>query len=410
MPTFSHSKIETFRQCPRKYFYKYVERVQLPDVPEHVALFLGTQCHDALEWLYGQVMIGRVPSRDEVLDHLATSWESSWTDEIVISEAEMTPDDYRVLAAKCAGDYYDSKHPFDDATTIGLEKQIRFPLDVESDVHMVGYIDRLAKTADGTWHIHDYKTNRQLPTQADKDADPQLAYYEIGIRQMWPDSVNRVELHWHLLRFGESITSRRSPDQLDELRADALGTIGDAVGRGREENSFEPIESGLCRFCDYQSICPVRKHEFRVKGLPVDEYANETGVQLVNRWAELNDQNKSLKAQSNELERQIKKIQDALLAYAQRESVSTVAGDNFEATIRESDRVQLPRKTAEPDTYAQFEKQLRGSPIWEQASGIEAAQVRKLWERQDDLDAESRRVLAAFLSTVRDTRVRLRKR
>ncbi len=49
-----------------------------------------------------------------------------------------------------------------------------------------------------------------------KDADPQLAYYEIGIRRMWKD-VERVELIWHFLRFDHSIVSTRTADQLNQL-------------------------------------------------------------------------------------------------------------------------------------------------------------------------------------------------
>jgi hypothetical protein len=36
---------------------------------------------------------------------------------------------------------------------------------------MLGYIDRLAKGPDGLGEVHDYKTNRRLPTQADNDVD-----------------------------------------------------------------------------------------------------------------------------------------------------------------------------------------------------------------------------------------------
>jgi len=61
---------------------------------------------------------------------------------------------------------------------------ITFPLDEAERFKMVGYIDRLTKNSGGRWQIHHYKTNSSLPTQADKDADPQLSYYEMGIRPM----------------------------------------------------------------------------------------------------------------------------------------------------------------------------------------------------------------------------------
>ncbi len=67
MATYSHSKIEAFRQCPRKYFYRYIAKVELPDVPEQVATFLGSRVHECLEYLYerGYLAVVNVDEVDE---------------------------------------------------------------------------------------------------------------------------------------------------------------------------------------------------------------------------------------------------------------------------------------------------------------------------------------------------------
>jgi len=41
--TYSHSKLNCFEQCPRKYYYKYIARITLPDVPEQIAMFLSPE-------------------------------------------------------------------------------------------------------------------------------------------------------------------------------------------------------------------------------------------------------------------------------------------------------------------------------------------------------------------------------
>lgn len=51
MPTYSHSRIECFRHCPRKYFYRYIAKVVLTEPPEQIATFLGSRVHDVLEHL-----------------------------------------------------------------------------------------------------------------------------------------------------------------------------------------------------------------------------------------------------------------------------------------------------------------------------------------------------------------------
>jgi len=53
---------------------------------------------------------------------------------------------------------------------IALEMEIRFPLDRAGKYQMLGYIDGLAKTDDNGWQVHDYKTNKSLPSQQDKTA------------------------------------------------------------------------------------------------------------------------------------------------------------------------------------------------------------------------------------------------
>lgn len=410
MPTFSHSRIEAFRRCPRQYFYRYVARVKLPEVPEHVATFFGSRCHDALEWLYARVMIGAVPTRKQVLAEFGRVWEEKWAGEIVIREQGMTPKLYRALGEKCVGDYFDIHHPFDDAKTIGLEKRVSFPLDADADIRMVGYIDRLAKDADCTWHVHDYKTNRSLPTQAEKDADPQLAYYEIGLRQMWPNRVKRVELHWHFLRFGETITSTRMSEELEDLRQAAIATIHDALARGKHADAFEPKETPLCDYCDFQSICPVKKHEVTVSGLPAKRYRNEPGVKLVNRWSSLKQAKAELVEQVGQIDEEIGEVQEALIEYADAQCVSVVVGDEHEATIKRDEKTMFPRKGSEPEQHAELERRLIESSFWDQVSSVDATRLKSLWKQPEALDPRLRKLLERFVWMEEETRIGLRTR
>jgi len=153
--------------------------------------------------------------------------------------------------------------------------------------------------------------------QAEKDADPQLAYYEIGIRRMWKD-VGRVELIWHFLRFDHSIVSSRTTDQLDQLRSDAIATITDIERRGDDAEQFRTSEGPLCSYCEYQQICPARKHLFQVRVMPESDLAKERAVALVDRWAELDAKRKLLQNEQGDIEKQIEDIRQALVAIATR--------------------------------------------------------------------------------------------
>ncbi len=407
MATYSHSKIECFRNCPRQYYYRYVAKLELEEAPGQIALFFGSRCHDALEWLYGQVKLGVIPTKKQLLKEFARIWDDQWEDDIEIRERGMTPTRYRSLGDKIVGEYYDAHHPFDDSTTIELEQMVRFDLNAKKNIRMVGYIDRLAKDAKGVWHIHDYKTNKRLPTQADMDQNPQLAYYEIGIRQMWP-KIKEVQLHWHFLRFGETITSTRTKQQLRDLRNDALSTISDIAVCGKDEDTFETNETGLCSYCDYQESCPITKHEFRVNGLPINKYKNEPGVKLVNAWTELKEQRSELEAQVAELDEEIANIQDALIDYAEKEDAEIVCGDEHEATIRYIEKIKFPTKSKNLEEHTKMERQLQETPFWDMVSGLDRHALTTLWKHPESLDPKLRRILKKFALVEQETKVGIR--
>lgn len=61
----SYSQIRTFLICPRKYFYTYIEEIQ---VPLNDKLFLGTVFHATLEWFFRETLKGNPPGVPLVAD------------------------------------------------------------------------------------------------------------------------------------------------------------------------------------------------------------------------------------------------------------------------------------------------------------------------------------------------------
>ncbi|MBI5711602.1 MAG: PD-(D/E)XK nuclease family protein [Candidatus Eisenbacteria bacterium] len=409
MSPYSHSRLETYRQCPRKFHYRYVARVELPEEPEQIAAFLGSRVHEALEHLYTQVRKGPVVALRDLLDHYRRIWNEEWTDQVVIHDQGMTPDAYREIGERCLAGYYRRHHPFDQAITVDVEMRLRFPLDESAGHVMTGFIDRLARTPDGTWQIHDYKTANRLPTQAAQDRDTQLALYQIGLATMWKE-VERVELVWHFLRFDTSIVSTRTPGQLEQVRAGTLATIADIESRGKSEAGFPPRESGLCDYCEFQALCPVRRHLVRVRALPPNEYLGEPGVRLVDRWDELRQELDALAGRGAELKEQVAKAKEALAAYAGENGAAAVTGTEREATVREIEAVLFPRKTVETEEADALEERLRRSPWWDLVSALDRRRLARLWKEGEDVDGELRRLLAGYVRTEKSVDVRLRTR
>jgi putative RecB family exonuclease len=160
---------------------------------------------------------------------------------------------YRDQGARCLENYYRSNYPFEDTETVAVEHKVSFKLDPAGRYSMRGVIDRVARRRDGGWEIHDYKTSGSLPPASRLHNDRQLALYQIGLSQTWPDRVEGqpFTLVWHYLAFNKTLRSTRTPEQLDELRA----TLMERIDEIERETEFPARPSALCRWCEYADIC-----------------------------------------------------------------------------------------------------------------------------------------------------------
>lgn len=407
MTTYSHSKIGTFESCPQKYKFQYVDRIR-GDV-ESVESFLGTRVHEALEQLYRLVQNEAVPTESEILSFYDRQWETNWNPNVRIVEEGLQPEHYRNVGRRCIQDYYRRYHPFQQAKVIALERQVPILLDPAGRYRMIGLIDRVDKTAEGVFEIHDYKTNRSLPSQLEKDQDRQLALYEIGLRDfLGPANVQRVILVWHYLRFDHEIRSQRTEQELEELRAKMIAKIQE-IEAATSANQFPPRESALCQWCEYRQLCPLWKHLYiaaqqaaQLTPLPDD------GAALVNRLAELDRERKELAHQHDELTAELERVRQAIIRYAQERGVQRVFGADRIATIKRQIRWAIPSKTNQPDQYEQMLARLRESPYWPLVNDFSPNKLRELLDKPE---AEPlRTLLAALVGRAEEWRVSLRKK
>jgi putative RecB family exonuclease len=246
---FSHSSLSAFETCPKKYQFRYVLKV--PVETEGIEAFVGKRVHEVLERLYQFAAQGMVPSLARVLARFRANWAESFdAGRLRIVRSEQTPEDYLRSGERCLENAYRRLYPFDDET-VGLEREIAFPLDDEGRYPVRGVIDRLVRARDGALEIHDYKTGRRVPSQEDLDRDRQLALYEIGVRAALREE-GEVRLVWHYLFPNQVRSSRRTPEQLAELRGETCA----AIDRIRAETGWEARPGKLCAWCEYRTLCP----------------------------------------------------------------------------------------------------------------------------------------------------------
>ncbi len=293
--------------------------------------------------------------------------------------------------------------PFNQGKVLGIERIVMIPLDDEGEYRLRGYIDRLDQVGDRTYEIHDYKTAKSLPVQSKMDEDRQLALYQIGIQNMWND-VNQVELVWHYVAFDKEIRSKRTEEELDELKKDTIRLI-QKIEATRE---FLPDESTLCGWCYYQDICPLFKHQYMVGSLPSNKYLKDSGVKLVNKFARLNDKKKSYQVKSKEIDDELEKIKEAVIQYAGNIGVEVVTGSDHQLKITSGEKINVPDKgTKERDSLIELLSQLNKL---EEVSAFDAAELKRVIkeEKWDSAILDEIKKLVE-IETVRSVRLSKRK-
>jgi putative RecB family exonuclease len=246
---YSHSRLSSFENCPRQFYFRYVERV--PVETESVEAFVGKRVHEVLERLNRFVGQGLVPSLGKVIARFRSMWDEQYApDRVRIVRAENDSAVYRELGERCLANFYRRNYPFDREESLGIEEHVAFALDADGRYRMQGIVDRIARAADGAIEIHDYKTGRWVPTQQALDEDRQLALYQIALANRYGDA--SIRLVWHYLSRDQVRVSTRSPEQLERLRADTARRIDEIEA----EQSFAPRTSSLCGWCEFRDVCP----------------------------------------------------------------------------------------------------------------------------------------------------------
>ena len=362
MPIYSHSQLSTYEDCPLKYRFRYRDRIKR-DV-DTVEAFMGSRVHDVLEKCYKDLRFSRVNSLEHLLAYYNKIWQEKWDDKIVINNQELAQNDYKTLGEKLIETYYKRYAPFDADITIQTEMRLGFSLDDDGKYRIQGYIDRLSRTPDGTYEIHDYKTSARLPGQDDADNDRQLGLYHLGIQKKWPD-VKDIRLIWHYLAFDTELVSYRTEEEISQLIRDIKGLIDEIEA----STDFPPRESRLCDWCEYQDLCPLKKHFVKIEALPVNEYLNEPGVMLVDKYA-------ALKHEAESIDDEMKKVREAILDYAKKEEVVAIKGSDYKVQIKFGEDLKFPVKS--DAERSELEGMIKEAGKWEEVSQLDAISLKRV--------------------------------
>ena len=337
----SYSSIDTYETCPAKFKFAYEDR--LPRRPSP-ALSFGDSLHRALQCFHNRP-VPVPPARDELLEMLDAVWVS---DGYRDASEERT---YRDHARQVLVQYHVENA---EEYRIPVALEFRFSIEIEG-VQVNGMIDRMDRLPGGGYEIIDYKTNRRLPPMSRVERDLQLSIYHLAAREVWGIDPERLTLYYLLP--GQRMTTTRTPEDVDELRA-RIATVAERIGAGK----FEPRENPLCDWCDYQAMCPIFRHRFeREDGDPTPRM-----TELVDEWI-------GLKRRGREVYRRIDELVALINAFSEEHGYRRLYGSDGAAVDRR------PQHVTQPDEEA-LRRVLQPLGLWERVLSVDTKKLNDLVE------------------------------
>ena len=240
----SPSGAATFDQCPRRWRFRYVDR--LPDPPGADAL-VGTFAHRVLEHLMQQHPSRR--DKDDARRIARASWpEMSGSDDYRDLELdEEQARKFRWRAWRAIEGLWDLEDPA-GVDVRATEQQVSVTLD---GVPFRGVVDRVESEPEGLV-ISDYKSGRAPTARYAPGRLQQVLLYAAAVAEETGERPVRARL----LYLGQKIVATGvTPVELGGA-VEQLKSTWDAIGDACHTDDFSARPGPLCDYCPYAELCP----------------------------------------------------------------------------------------------------------------------------------------------------------
>jgi RecB family exonuclease len=385
MSIYSFSQIWVYKQCPKKYQYQYIDKLE-KEFKSSPDLILWTSVHAALERLYQQINIFKLPSKENILDKFYEIWDKEtnkiWNE--LLYKWDQTAADYIRRWEHYLNHYYDKYRPFDWIKVIRTEVKMYFSLNLNNPEKndFYGIIDRLDKQWD-TYIINDYKTNKNLPPEDKQDYREQLTLYAFWVQQKYWKYLKNIKAKLHFLHFDE-LDEWDITDEILQPIVDKYSKLTNEIEIAKakyaesfnsDKNIFPTKANSFCKFCEYQNLCPLFLHM---------NYWDET----VTWWAlwkssikKLVDKYVEVSRQANELNKEKDSIKDVLIEYADEKKFEQLYWNENTLWLSEGINYSIKNKD-------EFIKYLKENWLYDKATDIPRYKINNLikdWDISEDI-------------------------
>lgn len=255
----SYSAISTFRSCPLKYKFRYIDGLPSQTVPS--SLVFGSAIHCAIEEYFRAKLAGEPPlSRETMLAAYHRSWQTCDMNTVELGKNE-TLDGLTSLAGRMIDAFLESSLTQLEGHILGVEETLRGML-LDGMPDLLGIVDLLVET-DESLTVIDFKTSRSSWSLDHAiDSSEQLLLYCDLVRRMVPGKTLRLKF--------AVLTKTKEPviQQIDlpfrEEQLNRTKRAVKAIWTAIETGNFYPNPSPMqCTGCSYRNECAAWPNPYR---------------------------------------------------------------------------------------------------------------------------------------------------
>lgn len=249
----SPSSINTYRRCPRQYYYSYI--LKIPTRPS-IHLLKGSIIHRVLENLFLKYKTSDL--KGEAFELLDKFWNVKCL-KLDEKEEEKEKDDSRRIISRAV---YEMKKTMSDIIFAGKAENDRHafyllrPKFKEKRyfcerLNIAGIIDRIDKDFEGNIILGDYKTGGKYGITLDEDYKRQLGIYALMYKEC--EGITADWICVRFIRYGETYYIEVTPSLL-KFAENEIKEIH-SLTKSDEIEEYPQKESKLCSYCDFQDVC-----------------------------------------------------------------------------------------------------------------------------------------------------------
>ena len=245
----SVSSIDTFNSCPKKYNYRYIQRLKVDKTAWNFTEF-GSCAHLILELFHQRVDKNTNPSdyKDIMKECFKDAVTDKQFDPTILRSYVWSPEGDRPgfeYLKEITGGYLSLIEKTGLPDVVGIETAYEF--DILEGVKVRGFIDRIDKISENHYKVVDYKTSKNP-----KYLKPfQLLVYALAVKRMFP-MAEKISGSFMLLKHSfKEVEYEFGSMEMDKT----FNSIIKKANEIRNEKIWPKKPTRLCDWCDYKTIC-----------------------------------------------------------------------------------------------------------------------------------------------------------